>query len=89
MYGGKLLSKEEIQAKGDSYIGNLELSDRIEIDFKDSIVARCITHHDYKKNQSKVLIRTPLKVRENMIEGIFNHEIGTHCIRRYNESGQI
>jgi hypothetical protein len=50
MYGGRLLSKEEIKECGDTYLKNLKLNDRIEIDFKDSIVARCITHHDHKKN---------------------------------------
>ena len=36
----------------------------IEIGFKDDIVARCITHHDYKNNKkSKVIIRTTPKIR--------------------------
>ena len=37
---------------------------------------------------SKVVIGLPIKYRENTIEGVMNHEIGTHFIRKFNDKNQ-
>ena len=37
---------------------------------------------------SKVMIGLPIKYREETIEGVLNHEIGTHFIRKFNEKNQ-
>ena len=37
---------------------------------------------------SKVIIGLPIKYRENTVEGVMNHEIGTHFIRKFNEKSQ-
>lgn len=37
---------------------------------------------------SRVLVGLPVHYRENTIEGVLNHEIGTHFLRKYNEKHQ-
>lgn len=31
------------------------------------------------------MISLPIRYRQNTIEGVLNHEIGTHFIRKYND----
>jgi len=37
---------------------------------------------------STVIIGLPIRYTRNTIEGVMNHEIGTHFIRKYNDRGQ-
>ena len=37
---------------------------------------------------SKINIRIPCKYKEFRIQGVLDHEIGTHFLRKHNEKGQ-
>jgi len=34
---------------------------------------------------SRVMISLPIKYRQNTMEGVLNHEIGTHFVRKHND----
>jgi hypothetical protein len=36
-----------------------------------------------------MIVALPIEYREATIEGVFNHEIGTHYLRKYNDRKQI
>ena len=44
--------------------------------------------HNNQDGLSRVLIGLPINYRKTTIEGVLNHEIGTHFIRKYNEKSQ-
>lgn len=37
---------------------------------------------------SRVQIGLPINYRKNTIQGVLNHEIGTHFLRKYNDRSQ-
>jgi len=36
----------------------------------------------------QLIVNLPISYRINSIEGVFNHEIGTHFLRKYNDRKQ-
>ena len=76
----------------DMYVEGLEIENKLELIFKENTVARsCMT---YKKDEDGQLVGRffsafPITYRVNNIEGVFNHEIGTHYIRKHNNNKQI
>eukprot|EP00826_Nyctotherus_ovalis_P014190 TRINITY_DN13928_c0_g1_i8.p1 TRINITY_DN13928_c0_g1~~TRINITY_DN13928_c0_g1_i8.p1 ORF type:complete len:128 (+),score=20.04 TRINITY_DN13928_c0_g1_i8:92-475(+) len=52
-----------------------------------TVTATSITHYT-KIGKSVVTIGLPIEYRRDQIEGVLNHEIGTHFIRKYNDQFQ-
>jgi len=85
MYGGKRLNLDDTKKVVNLYIKEMDIKSKVKVIYKKDMVARATTSHDFQTNTTKVLLKLPVTFRENFIEGILNHEIGTHFIRRHNE----
>ena len=86
--GGIVLNCTETKVYFNSYIEGLALDHLLSLVFKENTVARsCMTYtRDSNKNLKGILSTAfPITYRINNIEGVFNHEIGTHYLRKYNE----
>ena len=88
-HGGRLLKFKDAKKFINSYLHNLGVKSKIDIVYKENMVARATTTHNYTQNRSTIYFKVPITLREFMIEGLLNHEIGTHFIRRHNEGRQI
>ncbi len=44
--------------------------------------------HNNQESNSKVMIGLPIHYRKETIEGVMNHEIGTHFLRKHNDRYQ-
>ncbi|CAD8186550.1 unnamed protein product [Paramecium octaurelia] len=86
--GGKLLSIEETEHFFNDYIHKLGVQDLISYEFQDHTVAPTSVVHNPTDGKSKVIIGLPINYRINRIEGVLNHEIGTHFIRKINDRQQ-
>ena len=54
------------------------------MNFSSKIVAATSVTYD-NTPKIKINIQVPIEYREGRIQGVLNHEIGTHFIRRMNE----
>ena len=86
--GGEILSKEETERIFKKYIDNLDLSSHITLSFTSGAVCPTSITHDFKTGNSQINIGLPIEYRRNRIMGVLNHEIGTHFLRRFNDSFQ-
>ena len=59
MQGGKLLTFEETKKYVNNYISQLGVKSKIDIVYKENMVARATTSHDYFNNRSKIFFRKP------------------------------
>jgi len=83
--GGRILSLEETEQYFTDYIGKLNVSELISYEFQENTVAPTSVVHNPIDGKSKVIIGLPINYRINRIEGVLNHEIGTHFIRKIND----
>ncbi|CAD8101119.1 unnamed protein product [Paramecium sonneborni] len=86
--GGKLLSIEQTEYFFNDYIHKLGVQNLISYEFQDHTVAPTSVIHNPTNGKSKVIIGLPINYRINRIEGVLNHEIGTHFIRKINDRQQ-
>lgn len=84
----RTLTQMEVSMKFNNYIGNLDFQNAITYEFAENTIAPTSVIHNNQDSMSKVIIGLPIKYRENTIEGVMNHEIGTHFIRKFNEKNQ-
>ena len=66
----------------------LDIGDKIKLCFKKNMVAHCCMQFDKdsKGNHCGYFYSSfPITFRERELEGVLNHEIGTHYLRGYNE----
>lgn len=87
---GEVLTKQQIRRKFNIYIARLDNSDLdVWMIFKKDRIARSsmITSRSSKngKYEGKLMVAEPVSYRKHGIEGVFNHEIGTHYLRKYNQ----
>lgn len=61
----------------------MNLEDKINIEFKETLAPACMTH---KKGISKIVIKIPISYTKDTIIDMLNHEIGTHYTRKFNNS---
>ena len=54
-------------------------------EFVENTIAPTSVIHNNSDGMSRVMISLPIRYRTNTIEGVLNHEIGTHFIRKYND----
>lgn len=74
-----MITKEETKKYIKNYLEKSGLKDLIDFQFiKNRVSATSVVHKPDKK--TLVIIREPVKYRKKKIIGVFNHEIGTHCI---------
>ena len=83
-----ILTKEETSTYFDQYINNLGISDLLTYEFVENTIAPTSVVHNNQEGMSRVLIGVPINYRKKTIEGVMNHEIGTHFLRKYNEKHQ-
>jgi len=79
-----LLNAEETSKAFDDYIDYLDIGDLIDYEFVENTVAPTSVIHNNLENQSKVIIGLPIQYRKVSVQGVLNHEVGTHFIRKYN-----
>ena len=58
------------------------------LEFAENTISTTSVIHNNVENSSTVIIGLPLRYTKNTIEGVMNHEIGTHFIRKYNDRTQ-
>lgn len=86
---GVCLDQEETERIFREYIEDLGFSEQLTIEFKSRQIAPTSVTHDPKTCKSKVNIRLPCEYRPGRIQGVLDHEIGTHFLRRNNEKFQF
>jgi len=87
--GGPLLNIEETQEIYTNYIVSLGLENNISLAFAENTVSPTTILHDGTKGKSTVVIGLPIEYRKNRIQGVLDHEIGTHFIRKLNDNLQV
>ena len=83
--GGRVLSITETKAYFQKYIGQLNLSSYLGISFNNSTIARTSIKHSNDTGKSELVVGLPISYRINNLKGVFNHEIGTHFLRKMND----
>lgn len=82
------LTKEQVSYNFDEYIKRLDIGNLLTYQFVENTIAPTSVVHNNQDGMSKVMIGLPIKYRVDTIEGVLNHEIGTHFIRKYNDKNQ-
>lgn len=85
---GRLITKEETEDCVNKYIEKLDIEEYITINFSTTAIAPTSVTYDAKSGTSKINIGLPIEYREDRIQGVLHHEIGTHFLRRFNELQQ-
>jgi hypothetical protein len=84
---GEQLTQEQTEEYYSEYIRELGLEENLTLHFTQNAVApTSITHGSH--NRSKINIKVPIEYNESRISGVMHHEIGTHFLRKLNESKQ-
>ncbi len=87
--GGRKLNISETRNHFNKYIRSLNMSKYMEISFNQTTIARTSCKHNNENGKSELVVGLPISYRINNIEGVFNHEIGTHFLRKFNDKQQI
>ena len=86
--GGKYIRKDGTALQIDNYLKQHNLNEFITYKFDSNrITPTCVVHN--KNGKTEIILKTPVYYREHRILDLLNHEIGTHCIRKFNDRGQI
>jgi len=85
---GDMLDIAETTQIFEKYIAELGLQDKIKICFSSNTVSPTFITHDPKNLTSTVTIGLPIEYRKKYIQGVLDHEIGTHFLRKYNNQFQ-
>jgi len=86
--GGDLLTKDQTQEIFTEYINSLGLQNNISLAFAENTVSPTSISHD-QNGKSIITIGLPIEYRAKRIQGVLDHEIGTHFLRKYNDSFQV
>jgi len=84
--GRVITDKEEVEGIVNKYLMDHGILDHAQIVFSDKIVAPTSVTYDNYSSKIKINIQIPIEYREGRIMGVLHHEIGTHFIRRLNET---
>ena len=85
--GGDILSQEETEKIFTEYIKSSGLEQYINILFLKNTVSPTSIVHD-PNGKSTVIIGLPTEYHRNFIQGVMDHEIGTHYLRKANDAMQ-
>ncbi len=83
---GRLLNRDESVTVIQKFLDHNNLSPLVKMSFSSQFAAR--TALKRSGTNFSLQIRTPLHYRENSLQGMLNHEIGTHLFRWINEMDQ-
>ncbi len=86
--GGPVLTLEETEDVFSAYVRSLGLENYIAITFAENTVSPTTILHD-SKGKSTVVIGLPIEYRKNRIQGVLDHELGTHFLRKFNDNLQV
>jgi len=86
---GEALTLTEAKEIFREYINGLNLTSYLRLDFSYNTVSPTTISHGPRNNQSVITIGLPINYRKKRIEGVLNHEIGTHFLRNYNDQFQV
>ena len=86
--GGRILTQEETQQIFYDYIKSLGIESCINIAFAENTVTATTITHD-SSGKSTITIGLPIEYHRNFIQGVLDHEIGTHYLRKANNNLQI
>lgn len=84
--GRVITDQEETESIFKRYLEDLNVLDLAVINFSDRIVAPTSVTYDNYSSKIKINIQVPIEYREGRIIGVLHHEIGTHFLRRMNET---
>ena len=79
------MNVEQVTGYFDNYIKNLDAINLLTYEFVENTIAPTSVIHNNSDGMSRVMISLPIKYRQHTIEGVLNHEIGTHFIRKHND----
>lgn len=80
---GELISLEKTKSTIADYLQKNTLKDRISQEYSSQYIAR--TSLVREERRLKLRIRLPVEYRERNLQGVLNHEVGTHAFRWLNE----
>jgi len=84
--GRVITDRDETESIFKSYLEELNVLDIAVINFSDRIVAPTSVTYDNYSSKIKINIQVPIEYRAGRIMGVLHHEIGTHFLRRLNET---
>lgn len=79
------LNESEVREKVYEYLDSLGLKDYVELKMEFECLSR--TSVVFYKNRVVLKMRTPLTYTPVNLEGVLNHEVGTHILRTLNHKG--
>jgi len=87
--GRIITDQEETEEIFNSYLEEHNILEHAVINFSKNIVAPTSVTWDNHSSKIKINVGLPIEYREGRIRGVLHHEIGTHFIRRMNETKQV
>lgn len=82
--GGKIVGKKEFSNQIKNYLKNAGIENQVSLSFSKNRISGTSVVHNIG-GTTELIIREPIRYRKNRVLDILNHEIGTHCIRKFNE----
>ncbi|EAS05765.2 hypothetical protein TTHERM_01042050 (macronuclear) [Tetrahymena thermophila SB210] len=86
--GGQIIDIPTTTSFFEKYVKDLECEDLVTYEFQSNTISPTCCQHN-KDGTSKIIIGLPILYRELRIQGVLNHEIGTHFLRKHNERQQV
>ncbi|OMJ71053.1 hypothetical protein SteCoe_30832 [Stentor coeruleus] len=83
------LSQSKTLEEFQVYLDTLGIRNTVEIIFSPSAIAPTAVTHNPKTLVSQITVGLPISYCKERIQGVMNHEIGTHLLRTLNERKQI
>ena len=83
--GGPILPCEEIEPEVQEYLTRMNLTEKVDIVFSTKAVAPTSVAYDARSNRFRITMLSPPVYRQYRFNGVLNHEIGTHLVRRIND----
>ena len=56
--------------------------------FSENTISTTSVVHNNVDGTSSIVIGLPIRYTQQIVEGVMNHEIGTHFLRKYNDRNQ-
>jgi len=79
---GKIMTREEVSAKITQYLKEHKLEQIVSVRYTHKIISRTAI------DGYLMTVRLPIEYRELSFQGVLDHEIGTHVLRRVNDRSQ-
>ena len=60
----------------------------LNLSFEENTISTTSVVHNNVDGTSTVVIGLPIRYTQHTVEGVMNHEIGTHFLRKFNDRNQ-